>query len=132
MYSVAINNQPYVGLDLESVNGQWIVTYSDPDGQGYKSGVRVGDLILKINQDDPAENRSVQIWHEAEGASTLEVLRLDKPTAQLINMPELPFSQSTLSDISFAILGFVFWLLGFITWIRRPFLVQARGLFWLN
>jgi len=132
VYSVAINNQPYVGLDLESVNGQWIVTYSDPDGQGYKSGVRVGDLILKINQDDLGKNRFVQRWSEVEGASTLEVRRLDLPNVRMINMPEHPFMQTTLSDISFAILGFVFWLLGLMTWIKRPFLVQARALFWLN
>ncbi|EGW36055.1 ATP-binding protein [Desulfosporosinus sp. OT] len=132
VYSVAINKQPYVGLELESVNGQWIVTSSDSDGQGYKSGVRVGDLILKINQDDPGKNSSIQIWSEAEGASTLEVRRSDQSTAQLINIPELPFSRRTLSDIPFAILGFVFWFLGFMSWFRRPFLVQARALFWLN
>jgi len=132
VYSVAINKQPYVGLELESVKGHWIVTLSDPDGQGYKSGVRVGDLILKLNQDDPGKNRSIQIWNEAEGAFTLEVRGHDQPNAQLINMPELPFSESALSDIPFAILGLVFWFLGFITWLRRPLLIQARALFWLN
>ena len=132
VYSVAINNQPYIGLELENVNGQWIVTSSDPDGQGYKSGVRIGELILKIDQDDPGKNSSVQIWSEVEGASTLEVSGPDQPTAQLINMPELRFLQSTFSDIPFVILGFIFWLLGFITWLRRSFLAQAHALFWLN
>ncbi|MDR3490788.1 MAG: histidine kinase, partial [Gammaproteobacteria bacterium] len=108
------------------------MTDSDPDGLGYQSGVRVGDLILKINHDDPAKNHIVQLWSEAEGASTLEIRRLDQTNDQMIEMPELPFLQSTLSDIPFVILGFVFWLSGFTTWFRRPFLVQARALFWLN
>ncbi|OLN25547.1 Sensor protein comP [Desulfosporosinus metallidurans] len=132
VYTVAVIYHPYVGLELENVNGQWIVTYSDPQGVGYKSGVRVGDLIFKINQDDPGKNRFVQIWSEAEGASTLEVRRLDQPNDQMINIPVLPILQNSLNEIPLAILGFVFWLLGFITWFRRPFLVQARALFWLN
>ena len=132
VYSVAIANKPYIGLELEGIKGQWIVTYSDPQGEGYKSGVRVGDLILKINHQYPAENRSVQIWGEAEGASTLEVRRVDKLDDQMIYIPDLPFLHSTLSEMPFAILGFVFWLLGFMTWFKRPFLVQARVLFWLN
>ncbi|WP_242847109.1 sensor histidine kinase [Desulfosporosinus acididurans] len=89
-------------------------------------------MILKINHDDPGKSSSVQIWSEVEGASTLEVRRPDMSTVQLINIPELPLFQSTLSDISFLILGFIFWVLGFITWLRRPFLVQARDLFWMN
>ena len=38
VYSVVIIKQPYVGLELESIDGQWIVTHSDPQGEGYKSG----------------------------------------------------------------------------------------------
>jgi len=132
VYTVAVINRPYVGLELENVNGQWIVIYSDPQGEGYKSGVQVGDLIIKVNNDDPGKNRFVQIWSEVEGASTLEVRRLDQPNDQMINIPELPILQSTLSEIPMAILGLIFWFLGFMTWFRRPFLVQARALFWLN
>lgn len=132
VYTVASINQPYVGIELQDLNGQWIVTYSDPQGEGYKSGVRVGDLIIKINHDDPGKNRSVQKLREAEGASTLQVRRLDQTNDQMINISRLSFLQSTISEIPFAILGFVFWLLGFMTWVRRPFLVQARALFWLN
>ena len=52
VYFEAIINQAYVGLDLTTVNGRWIVTSSDPHGEGYKLGIRVGDLILKINNED--------------------------------------------------------------------------------
>jgi two-component system, NarL family, sensor histidine kinase ComP len=132
VYSVAISHRPYIGLELEYVNGQWIVTSSDPDGQAYNSGIRVGDLILKIDQGDPSKSRSAQLWGEAEGASTLEVHMLNQPNNQIINIPKYSFRQNALSDIPFEILGFVFWLLGFMAWFRRPFLAQAHALFWFN
>lgn len=132
VYSVAINKQPYVGLELTNVNGQWTVTSSDPEGQGYLSGIRVGDKILKINQDDPGKDSSVRRWNEAEGASSLKVHELNQPSNQRINMLKFPFWQSTLSDIPFEILGFIFWLLGFMAWLRRQLMLQARSLFWLN
>ena len=132
VYTVAVFNKPYVGFEIENVNGQWIVTYSDPQGEGYKSGVRVGDLVIKVNNDVPYKYRPVQIWSEVEGASTIEVRRLGQSNDQMINILRFPVLQSALSDIPMAILGFVFWLLGFVTWFRRPFLVQARALFWLN
>lgn len=131
VYTVSVINRPYVGLELEHVNEQWIVTYSDPQGEGYKAGIRVGDLIIKINQRDPGTNRFVQIWSEAEGASTLEVRKLDQKNDQIINIPVLPL-QNGLSSFPLVILGFVFWLLGFLTWFKRPLLVQARSFFWLN
>lgn len=30
------------------------------------------------------------------------------------------------------VLGLVFWLFGLVTWVKRPFLREARYLFWLN
>ncbi|OLN25884.1 Sensory box histidine kinase [Desulfosporosinus metallidurans] len=132
VYTVAVIKQPYVGVELENVNGQWIVTYSDTQGEGYESGVRVGDLIIKINNDVPDKYRSVQIWSEAEGASTIEVRRVDQPNVQIINIPKHPVLQTELSEIPMVIQGLVFWILGFMAWFRRPFLLQARALFWLN
>jgi two-component system, NarL family, sensor histidine kinase ComP len=132
IYMVGFVQQPYIGLDLKNVNGQWIIMSSDPEGQGYRSGIRVGDLILKINQGDPGKNSNVQRWGEVEGVSTLEIHKLNQFRNQIINGSEFSLLQSTLSDVPFEILGFVFWVLGFLAWMRRPFLAQARSLFWLN
>ncbi|EGW40601.1 putative membrane protein, partial [Desulfosporosinus sp. OT] len=129
---VAIINQPYIGLNIENLNGQWIVTSSDPQGEGYKSGVRVGDLIVKINNDDIDKYRIVQIWNQVEGASTIDVRKVGQPTDNMITIPKHPIFKMILSEIPMLILGLAYWLLGFITWYRRPFLQQARSLFWLN
>lgn len=131
-YFVAIINQAYVGLNLMNVNGKWIVTSCDPHGEGYKLGIRVGDQILKINNQDTGEYRFVQKWSEAEGASSIEFRRIVQPKDQIIKIAENTVLLKLLSEIPMIILGFVFWILGLVTWYKRPFLAQARALFWLN
>ena len=58
VYTVSVINHPYIGFELANVNGQWIVTYTDPQGEGYKLGVRVGDIIVKINNNFFYQSRS--------------------------------------------------------------------------
>lgn len=132
VYFLSSINQAYVGLELENDKGQWTVTSSDPHGEGYKLGVRVGDHIFKINNHDTAEYHFVQKWSEAEGASSIEFRSLSQPAVYIIKISSTTGLRQLLSEIPMVILGFVFWILGFITWYKRPFLVQARALFWLN
>lgn len=132
VYFVIAINRPYIGLNLENVEGQWLVTASDLCGEGYQAGIRVGDVVLKINDGVPSKYRLVLKWNEAEGASSIEFRRSDKPINNLIILPNSTDLLRNLSEIPLQILGFVFWLLGFMTWFKRPFLVQARALFWLN
>lgn len=113
VYFLACIIQPYVGLELNNVNGQWIVTSSNPHGEAYKSGVRVGDQILKINNQEAEKYGLVLKWGEAEGASTIEVRRQNQPTYTLIKIPKQPILTMTLSESPMTILGFVFWFLGF-------------------
>jgi len=131
-YFVANINQAYVGLDFTNVNGKWIVTSIDSHGEGYKLGTRVGDQILKINNDDPGKYSLVQKWSEAEGASSILFLRPDQSSAEIIKIPKRTGLLELLSEIPMMIVGFVFCILGFITWYKRYFLVQARALFWSN
>ncbi|KJS48632.1 sensor histidine kinase [Desulfosporosinus sp. BICA1-9] len=132
LYTIAISNQAYVGLDLMTVNGRWIVTLSDPHGEGYKLGIRVGDQILRINNQDTGEYRFVQKWSQAEGASSIQYKRVDQSTDSIIEIPKSTVLLKLLSEMPMIILGVVFWIIGFITWYMRPFLDQARALFWLN
>lgn len=132
VYFVLSINQAYVGLELENDYGRWIVTSSDPHGEAFKLGVRVGDHILKINNYDTGEYRFVKKWSEAEGASSIEFRSLGQPAVNLIKISRSTVFLQLLSEIPMVILGFVFWMLGFITWYKRSFMVQARALFWLN
>ena len=132
VYFIVTMNQPYIGLNIENVNGQWLVTASDPYGEGYQAGVRVGDVVLKINDDGTSKYRLVQKWSEAEGAFSIEFSRPGQQKDNIIKLPKRSNLLSTLSEIPLEILGLVFWLSGFLTWYKRPFLTQARSLFWLN
>jgi len=132
LYFIVTINQPYIGLNMEDVNGQWLVNNTDPNGEGYQAGIRVGDIVLKINEDIPSKYHITQKWSQAEGASSIEFRRLNQPTSNFIKLPIRTDWLRNSKEIPPIILGFVFWVLGFITWFKRPFLVQARALFWLN
>lgn len=132
IYFVVAINQPYIGLTIENVNGQWLVTSADHYGEGYQAGVRAGDVVIKINNDIPIRYKNVQKWSEAEGASSIEYLSQGQLTNSFVQLPKSTDWLRILSEIPLAILGFVFWLLGFMTWFKRPYLVQARTIFWSN
>ncbi|BAE81949.1 sensor histidine kinase [Desulfitobacterium hafniense] len=131
-YFAACLTQPFIGLDLKNSNGQWLVATSDPNGEGYRSGIRVGDEILKINGEDAGKYRFAQKWETAEGASTIEFRSPGELTDQTVTITPQPVLLTVLSEIPLLILGLVFWCLGFMTWYKRPFLEQARILFWMN
>ncbi len=131
-YFAACLTQPFIGLDLKNNNGQWLVAISDPSGEGYRSGIRVGDEILKIDGEDAGSYRFVQKWGEAEEASTIEFRKPDELTAQTVTISKQPVLLEVFSEIPMVMLGFTFWFLGFMTWYKRPFLEQARILFWMN
>jgi len=132
VYFIAVINQPYIGLNIKNINEQWIVTSSDPQGEGYKSGVRVGDSILRINNNDIDKYRIVRIWGQIEGVSTIIFRKYGQPNDKMINVAKRPILQMGLREGPLLILALAYWLLGFMTWFRRPFLLQSRILFWLN
>lgn len=131
-YFITCIHHPFIGLEIENIDGQWVVTSSDPNGEGVKSGIHVGDQILKINDQDTGKYRLIQKWGEAEGASTIEFHRAGQESDTIISIQEIPALLTLINDSPMIILGFVFWLIGFMTWFKRSFLVQARTLFWLN
>ena len=131
VYFTMLVNHPYVGLDIESKEGNWKVTFSDPHGEGYRLGIRIGDMILKIDNDDPGKYPSTEKWGEAEGASTITV-KSSGALIRLVQIAKPPITYTLLSELPMTAVGFIFWLLGLITVFRRPFLLQARALFWLN
>ncbi|WP_158308989.1 ATP-binding protein [Desulfosporosinus orientis] len=129
-YYLVTLNHPYIGVNMKSVNGHWIISGIDPRGDGYEAGVRTGDIVLKINEKEPEEFPNLLKWQQIEGASLIEVTKQNRRVS--ITLPIKTNIVRNLTEIPLQILGFVFWLLGFMAWVKRPFLVQARALFWLN
>ncbi|WP_291300032.1 sensor histidine kinase [Desulfosporosinus sp. BICA1-9] len=131
VYFTVLVGHPYVGLGIESREGEWNVTFSDPHGEGYRLGIRVGDMVLKIDNDDPGKYPSTEKWGEIEGASTITVKSSGEPI-RVVQIAKPPLTYTLLSELPMAALGFIFWLVGLVTVFKRPFLVQARAIFWLN
>ncbi|HEY8910605.1 MAG TPA: ATP-binding protein [Desulfosporosinus sp.] len=131
VYVAVLFNHPYVGLALENREDGWNVIFSDPHGESYRLGVRVGDTVYKIDNVDPGAYPSTQKWGEAEGASALTVKSPEEPL-KVVRIEKQSFAFVLLSVLPMVTLGFVFWLVGLVTMFKRPFIVQARSLFWLN
>lgn len=132
IYFLFTINQPYIGLNIQNANGRWLVTVSDPTGEGYRAGVRVGNQVLKVNGDIPSNYSNVKKWSRVEGASSLELIRSDQQLSTIVQLPTRISWIENSTEIPLKLLGFVFLLLGFLTWFKRPFLDQARAIFWLN
>lgn len=132
LYFFAVSKQAYIGLELMNVNGQWVVTACDSGGQAYRLGIRMGDVIVKIDNHETAEYRLVQKWNEAEGASLIEYYSQGHPENTVIEIAERTSFVKLLSEIPMVALGYVFWILGLVAWVKRPFMVQTHILFWLN
>lgn len=131
VYITALFNHPYVGLTLENRTGEWNVSFSDPHGESYRLGIRVGDTVSKIDNNDPGTFPATQKWGEAEGASVITVKSPGEPL-KVVRIAKPSFAFVLFSALPMVALGFVFWLVGLVTVLKRPFIVQARALFWLN
>jgi two-component system sensor histidine kinase ComP len=129
---IASAQQPYVGVDIERINDRWTVVFSDPNGEGYKAGIRIGDEILKINGEDAGQYRLLAKWGRLEGASGIEFRASGQMAVARITIQASALFVTLFANLSAYLLGFIFWLLGFITWRKRPFLNQVHILFWLN
>lgn len=132
IYFVSLFNHPYIGIWLEDSKGRWTVHDSDPHGEAYDLGIRIGDVILKVDGREPADYPLVQKRKLVEGANTLEFLQPGSGTPKDVAIPKPKFLVTFLREAPMTLMGVLFWLLGLITWIKRPFLVQARAMFWLN
>ncbi|NBJ14097.1 MAG: histidine kinase [Dehalobacter sp. 4CP] len=131
VYFVACLKQPYIGVNLKNVNSNWLVTICDPHGEGYQSGIRLGDQILKVDGMDPEKFGSTYKWGLLERAHTIKFCTADSSTVQQITIENLPDWIMVLSQTPLFILGLVFWFVGFVVWCKRPFLKEVRLLFWL-
>lgn len=130
-YFTVLVNHAYVGLSIEKREGNWNVCFSDPHGEGYRLGIHIGDIVLKINNEDPGTYPSSEKWGDAEGASTITVKSYGAPV-RVVRIAKPLLTYTLLSELPMAALGFIFWLVGLVTIFKRPFLVQARAMFWLN
>ncbi|MCW3490399.1 sensor histidine kinase [Dethiobacter alkaliphilus] len=122
---------PYIGISVMQDDGQWVVTSVDSQGKGYKLGIQVGDTVLSVDDIDPGPYPTVKNWGEVEGVKTLEVLVSDE-VIRKIEVPPRSFFQNLLYEAPLFFMSLIFWFTGFVTLAKRPFLSQAKLLYWFN
>jgi two-component system, NarL family, sensor histidine kinase ComP len=130
-YFLLLFSHPFIGVNLERNSNHWTVSNTDPYGEGYKLGIMAGDRVISIDGISTEQYPSVKRWSEVEGANYIE---LESPAGSLrkIIVPKPRITETLFQELPMSLLGVSFWLVGFITWVKRPFLVQARSLYWLN
>ncbi|UWG96369.1 ATP-binding protein [Dehalobacter sp. DCM] len=125
-------DQSCIGLEIAYKDGNWIVVNSDQSYEGYRSGIRVGDIIVSIDHGAVGDYSNIKKWNHAEGAAAIEFRKPGQSDSRVVNIPKSDAVKNVLAKLPLYILGFTFWIVGFITWHRRPFLIQACAFFWLN
>jgi two-component system, NarL family, sensor histidine kinase ComP len=65
---------PYIGIDSKLSNGKWVVTDSDPESWGAKAGIRVDDIISKVDS-LPPDDESLTKFYGIATARSIEVIR---------------------------------------------------------
>ncbi|HVJ48363.1 ATP-binding protein [Desulfitobacterium sp.] len=67
-------NTPYIGLTVEENEvGKWQIANVDHLGWAEQQGIKIGDTVLRINQNQPSEYFTVLQYGVIEQAETLEI-----------------------------------------------------------
>jgi len=82
---IGLLRHPYIGLALENTEETWRVITVDPYGEGARSSIRKGDIILQMDDLAPEQHSSVQKWHEVVDISSLVQSFKRKPAAPWAN-----------------------------------------------
>ncbi|UWG96419.1 hypothetical protein LPY66_16190 [Dehalobacter sp. DCM] len=125
-------NQTYIGVTIHNLNGQWTATYCDPNGEAYHSGIRTGDIIIRINHEPVEKYPNIIKWNEAEGASAIEYRQAGQSEIRILDIHPKNTLMNVLTQFPYMMLAAIFGIIGFIACLKRPFMIQARALFWLN
>lgn len=99
---------PYIGVAIEqNESGKWQISYIDHLGWATRHGIKVGDIVTRINQTKPGEYSTVLQYGVIEQADTIEIDR--KGEAKVFTVtndltPELVIYHAFIPALVFVIL----------------------------
>ncbi|WP_242831247.1 hypothetical protein [Desulfitobacterium dehalogenans] len=128
---IGLLRYPYIGLVLKNNEETWTVVTVDPYGEGARSGVSEGDIILQMDGLAPEQHSSVRIWHEVVDVSVL-IVQTPGEAARTVHIVQPSPFKTLLSEMTLIIVGLCFWLMGLKARMKRPNLQPASALFRLN
>lgn len=128
-YLPGIVTSPILAIHLEKEDN-WTITQCNPSGEGYRLGIREGDIVLLIDNADPGEFPSVKAWKEIERASTIDISRDGNSLKIYIEKHSL--IEIFVTDLFEIFIGFFFVAMGFFAVYKQPYSLSAGELFRLN
>ena len=115
--------KPYMGVRLSFNDQKWSVSMVDVTGIATKSGIKIGDVPVEINN-QPAANFLSK--YEADGTvyglliNELSIVDANgqQKSADINNSAQTP--ESTTELFIFVIISVIFWIVGFYVFIKKP------------
>src|SRR5689334_21188600 len=74
-FTFTIFRYPYLGINLEKSQGQWIVSSLDDASGSHQLDIKLGDVITSVDGRSPDDHMAVARWWVIEQADYFEVSR---------------------------------------------------------
>lgn len=85
MYFISIIiNFPMVGIEVSEKDNFYYVIDIDENAWAAKNGIKIGDIITKVNGENPEENKKINLFSRIEQINTINVIHEDKETMHRI------------------------------------------------
>jgi signal transduction histidine kinase len=121
--------RPYMGLELIIDDQEWTVRNVDPNGTAFQSGIKIGDIPITING-QPAQiflgkyidagavyGPLIQQITITDSSNNLKSANLENSSQSIRSIIEL---------IMWIVTCFIFWIIGFFVFYKRPNLYAAK------
>ncbi len=111
---------PYLGADITLREGLWRVNQVDSNGTAYRDGIRFGDVVVTVNGMAPGE---VAKGFDYIGAHRAQALEVQDATGRIkgSSSAQGPMPAGSIQEsIGLYTVSVAFWLVGFISLLKRP------------
>lgn len=115
-YFNIVNENDYVGIRAEKLEGNWYIKRIQYDGSAYNSVLSVGDKIVAIDNKAPEDNRLLKKWLLVENIESISIIK-----ENVVQEVKLEEEKITINKYV------VFWIIGFIGFIFMFYYVNKKN-----
>ncbi|SJZ68666.1 Signal transduction histidine kinase [Pilibacter termitis] len=107
-YYFAVSQTNYVGLSVRDELGEWKIVNLQKSGAAEKSGLKKGDILLSLDNQEPRKNKILNKWLIVEQVENVQVKRNEKILSISLRKNHVNFQRFlSLSAISAGITSFL-------------------------
>ncbi|MDG0793898.1 hypothetical protein OMP38_26040 [Cohnella ginsengisoli] len=111
-FCVTMFRYPYLDIDISNKNGEWVVQAIDHRSPVFRTVLKKGDTVLRIDGELPEKHVSVKRWGSIDQAKTIEFIKdgsiqiIDTSKFHTISSQDFSSFAGGLVGISISILFF--------------------------